>query len=554
MLRYTLLAIVVAWTGLATAYDRAGHYYSAAVIARKLIPRLDPADARLIAFCAQLPDESTELDAVQVYYDAFGRHPIDLLTWSSTGAPPSRAARRMITVQQLLHALTGGDADTVGRAAVRVVRDAVAEVKDAPADPNLLCALGFALHLYGDAFAHRSLRAGTWWCHSASGMCMYPTGRGHADDMHLPDYPLYEGRGISDWLLDSTIRRVFAATKPASGARRTLWSGYVLDSYQHFPGRHFEESLKDTIDDGITKIASSASPSNAYGEYDIRWLLWGTVLGEPRDVLAADPNVVIALLDHHAHQPCQQVVDEFRNVLAQNGREPDCRTAWQTFRTLAETHLGVGCVSSAKNTTSACTRDDLGGSIDYRYVYMDPWPAPLATAPPAAPRPPASEPAWGAHEGPRDEPPPSPSILPTVDAGAQQAFRASREIPGRLDDVQFDVNRAELDPDTRTRLRRDAENLLKAMNEHPSWLLVVSGYADQRGSTIRNTVLSRDRAETVKNFLIGEGKMRPVAHRISTYWFASAAPLCTPADHPADGQERCMTENRRVQLQVVSYD
>jgi hypothetical protein len=88
----------------------------------------------------------------------------------------------MITTEQVLHALTGGQSASVTRIAVRLVQH-FRDVVRTSHDPTDCAALGFALHLLGDSFAHRQID---------NQPVLYPTGKGHALDSIYPDLPLYE--------------------------------------------------------------------------------------------------------------------------------------------------------------------------------------------------------------------------------------------------------------------------------------------------------------------------------------------------------------------------
>ena len=90
-------------------YDTSGHYYTVALVTKNLVPRISESDASLIAFCAQLPDETEELDAVYVYRD-LSVSPLSLARWlrADNATLHDSTVGRMVAVQQLLHALTGG--------------------------------------------------------------------------------------------------------------------------------------------------------------------------------------------------------------------------------------------------------------------------------------------------------------------------------------------------------------------------------------------------------------------------------------------------------------
>jgi len=103
----------------------------------------------------------------------------------------------MVTVYQYLHGFTDGKAPLVTAAAVATLQKLRSKVKPGEFDPNLTCAIGFAIHLLGDSFAHRRLHSRS--CTSANlnspDCTTYPPGSGHYRDNHDPDYILYSGDG-----------------------------------------------------------------------------------------------------------------------------------------------------------------------------------------------------------------------------------------------------------------------------------------------------------------------------------------------------------------------
>ena len=52
---------------------------------------------------------------------------------------------------------------------------------------------------------------------------------------------------------------------------------------------------------------------------------------------------------------------------------------------------------------------------------------------------------------------------------------------------------------------RDLNNVIKVLKEKKDWKLKITGYADPRGSNEHNTMLSRNRASAVRNYLISKG-------------------------------------------------
>lgn len=529
-----LLASVTA----APAYDKAGHYYSAAVIVRKLVPGLDPANARLIAFCSQLPDEASELDAVEVYRSAFSTHPIDWMWWGYSSTAESDLARRMVTVQQLLHGLTGGDTQAVEWVAKRLVGSLVKEVDGAhPPDVDTLCALGLALHFYGDAYAHRSLRPKPWWCHSKGENCMYPTGRGHADDLHLPDYPLFEGLGLSGWLRDLVIEHLpasWSAGLQMTTVRRNLWLSYLANGYANFPKRTWPSDVDQTIQSGIANIATTSTASNEYGEQSIRTFLWRTILAETP--IVADSPYAFEVLDRHGHEPCQDVFTRFAQELNLDGDVPRCRRVWAIYATHARQAFCDDKPCEREDSEWAKqARDDYDGALQYPKIYADLY-FPVSLA---------------------DLEPPKPEATPgrfNVTVRHQHHVIIDRKDDSTagvaLGPIGFDTGSSKLDGAEIRELKANAPRIKDALSKHADWWLHVRGHADERGAAEDNRRLAMLRAAVVADWLVGDGGLGQFEGRMILSGFGEDAPFCRTEDHPPVERDACWEANRTVHLAI----
>jgi len=289
----------------AVAYEESGHYYTVAAAMKSLLPpRVAEQDSSLVAFCAQLPDETYELDALQVYralpWGSWGG-------WVLRGADTDPAVGRMVAVQQLLHGLTGGMADSLQTVAREIVHDlaatALAGGSSTPSTHSTtLCALGFALHLYGDSFAHVRLSAADK---------MYPTGRGHADDFSKPDYPLYEPDGAR--------------------TRATAWATYMR-AFPRVLGPFTLDAQLDKQQIGqVFDLPSSwrkVNLLNQYGEAHIREILLGRI--GPRLPTLRKP------LEAHGNEPCEGYMNQiFSGRFFGSLPRPTCRAVWDLFRSRA---------------------------------------------------------------------------------------------------------------------------------------------------------------------------------------------------------------------------
>lgn len=115
-------------------FAESGHYYTVLYTA-KLIG-YNNADAKKLAYYAQLPDEVDQLDATNVQIDRLG----------SPGNLGHIQHRDL--VQQAFHSLTGAKH---GQNETNITIDVIKEAKDD------LAITGLLLHRLGDTFAHREL-------------------------------------------------------------------------------------------------------------------------------------------------------------------------------------------------------------------------------------------------------------------------------------------------------------------------------------------------------------------------------------------------------------
>jgi len=152
-------------------------------------------DWQAASFCALLPDLTTETDAVTQRI-AVGTD----WSWAVGGHCTSDSVKNMARTQFYIHGLTGKSTQSVRIAARNLFdhfwRDAQA-LQGAGRYTNL-CAAGFALHLYGDSFAHAQ--------NKIFPTRQYGTGLGHGimstqPDLMAADASIHEvGDRFTDWL------------------------------------------------------------------------------------------------------------------------------------------------------------------------------------------------------------------------------------------------------------------------------------------------------------------------------------------------------------------
>lgn len=269
----------------AAAYVRDEHYYTT----RLSLGAREGGD--VAAMCSQLADEAPELNAITTYRRVM-RRPASYAAWTLAGRGPADTVGVMVQTQQLLHGLTGGSPEAARTIAADVARElfdrAVSE-KDPAARANDLCAVGFALHLYGDSFSHRRI-------HNPSRM--YGTGIGHFFDATRPDLPLL------------------------SPARFDLWRDYLASAAALIP---------EAADPALDPVFAAASETRAHARSRNNWAL--------KELWALEHSAAEArglkcrvLPRNVAERPCREVLAA---ATADMKHPPTCEGAWAVYREAA---------------------------------------------------------------------------------------------------------------------------------------------------------------------------------------------------------------------------
>ena len=84
--------------------------------------------------------------------------------------------------------------------------------------------------------------------------------------------------------------------------------------------------------------------------------------------------------------------------------------------------------------------------------------------------------------------------------------------------------------------------MVKVLTEHPLLKMQIEGHTDSTGKAEMNMKLSRQRAESVKNYLTGKGVD---ASRLTAIGFGSSKPL--QSNETVEGRRN----NRRVELKLA---
>lgn len=171
--------------------------------------------------------------------------------------------------------------------------------------------------------------------------------------------------------------------------------------------------------------------------------------------------------------------------------------------------------------TPAGTRVGANGCADWEVPVDCPKRAPVA--PPA----------------PAEATAPAPAPDAAAVAAAEAAAAAAEIEKVVLAGVSFEMGSSKLRPEAHEPLRAVA----KAMKAHPSLRVEVEGHTDSIGDRGKNERLSQRRAESVRQFLVGEGVD---ATRLTAKGYGEAKPV--DSNETNEGRAR----NRRVAFKVTS--
>lgn len=171
-----------------------------------------------------------------------------------------------------------------------------------------------------------------------------------------------------------------------------------------------------------------------------------------------------------------------------------------------------------------------------------------ATAPaptPAAPAPTLAAPSPGPSVPPgRVEPGPRALVTPPISApGAGSAILPSRPAPAEfrgidaLRDIHFDFDKYDIRPGDAKILDENAA----WMKANASYLVLIEGHADERGTNEYNLALGERRAKAAVNYLVAQGVR---AGRITIISYGEERPACT------EKTEACWARNRRAHFLV----
>jgi peptidoglycan-associated lipoprotein len=129
-------------------------------------------------------------------------------------------------------------------------------------------------------------------------------------------------------------------------------------------------------------------------------------------------------------------------------------------------------------------------------------------------------------------PPPPPPAASGAISGSEMLTREAQ-------DAYFDYDKFDIRGDARNALAHDAEILKRIFQADPSFMVVIEGHCDERGSAEYNLGLGDRRASAAKEYLIQLGVP---GDRMTTISYGKDRPVCTEAN------EECYQRNRRAHL------
>ncbi len=105
----------------------------------------------------------------------------------------------------------------------------------------------------------------------------------------------------------------------------------------------------------------------------------------------------------------------------------------------------------------------------------------------------------------------------------------------------FDVNKAELKPDTIVNLNKLADILQK----YPDTNIIIEGHTDSTGKEDYNMQLSEKRAKSVQNYIMQQGID---SNRMTAKWYGETKPVAS------NETEEGKSQNRRVEISIAAND
>lgn len=119
----------------------------------------------------------------------------------------------------------------------------------------------------------------------------------------------------------------------------------------------------------------------------------------------------------------------------------------------------------------------------------------------------------------------------------QETRRLSSKI--KFESIEFDENRSELTP----QMYADLDKITEFLIDNPGFRLKISGHTDSRGSAEANLELSKNRARTIRDYIVYFGNIDP--ERVTSEGYGSTRPIV------AESSDEDRKLNRRVEFKLI---
>jgi OOP family OmpA-OmpF porin len=126
-----------------------------------------------------------------------------------------------------------------------------------------------------------------------------------------------------------------------------------------------------------------------------------------------------------------------------------------------------------------------------------------------------------------------PDTLPGAQVDSEGCVLANQTVT--LEDIHFEFNSAKLTPGARNSLER----VVRALRSQPGSNVEIAGHTDNRGNDAYNLKLSRERAQSVRSFLVSQGIS---ADRLAAQGYGETQPV------GSNSTELGRAQNRRVEI------
>jgi OOP family OmpA-OmpF porin len=167
------------------------------------------------------------------------------------------------------------------------------------------------------------------------------------------------------------------------------------------------------------------------------------------------------------------------------------------------------------------------------YFFGAPPPAPVSATPAAAPVPVMPNPQAGLQVNPSA----GPGVPPAVYAADVQQPNPAAGPPTQTFIVYFDLAQATMSSEG----RRVADGAVAAFKNSKATHIAIAGFTDTSGAAGANEVLSRRRADTVRDYLIAQGVPRK---DMAVSWHGESDPAVTTPNDKVEAR------NRRVEINI----